>query len=1113
VTPAGLPSQTTVLLVEEDPREARELEDMLESEIGDSLRINRVDRVADAEYRVAGADLACLLLDLSAAGAEGPERLHRLADTAPELPIVALIDAGDNSSAAAALEAGAQDYVVKGGNNGRALAGAVRWAIDRKRAEREARFKGRALDHVDAAVVGTDEAGAVNSWNRGAEKLWGWSAEEARGKSWVELAAPETPRGTLEAIQRRLAAGKDWEGEFDILRKDGTTGSAFIRGAALRDSSGRVTGFNGVAIDLTDYMRAPTLRSEERYRRMIETTHQGVWMTDADRRTTYVNRTMTEMLGYSWQEMIGREPEEFASEDGRAQTAVALERRRQGVSEQYENKFRHKDGRDVWFLISGTPLTDQSGDYAGALAMMADITERKSATVALLKSEALKTAMLETALDCVITIDDEGTVREFNQAAVEVFGYKREEAIGSQLADLIVPEEQREAHRRGMARYLETGEERILGKRMELTAVRADGTRLPVELRVWDIGVDPPMFTAFVRDITTRRRVELDLQQQAAQQAAVAELGQRALGAKDLQALLDDAVTLVAEVLDVEYAKVLELQPDGEEFLLRAGIGWSPTTVGARTVPNTSASQAGHTLEAGKPIKVEDEQDTRFAETSLLDEHDVVSGVSVVIEGKDRPFGVLSAHSKTRQQLSSQEVSFVQNVANVLASSIEGWRSDEEIRTSALRDRVTGLPNRTLFLDRLQYSLAASTSAGSLVAVLLIDLDHFKIVNDTFGRESADGLLRAFGERAARTLSSGDTVACLGGDVFAVLLRQLPGEREAIQAVDSLQQSLAEPFTLDGQQHLVTASVGVAVSPTAKPKAADALLQDAEGAMYRAKERGRGRYELFDPDLRGREMRRLRIEQELRRALDEGELRLFYQPIVVLEDGARCGAEALLRWEHPERGLLAPGEFMSVAEESGLIVPIGRWVLEEAARQAAVWRATPGMSNALPVHVNLAARQLEEADLAIQLGQVLSASEATPNDIGVEITESALIEDAAAPTNTLRALRDLGIHISLDDFGTGYSALSYLQRFPIDTLKIDRSFIAPLDRANRAPIVEAIVAMAHALHMSVVAEGVETAEQAAEVRRLGCDFAQGFYFSRPAPAEQMTGAALIPVPS
>ncbi|MBA2575634.1 MAG: EAL domain-containing protein [Euzebyaceae bacterium] len=422
--------------------------------------------------------------------------------------------------------------------------------------------------------------------------------------------------------------------------------------------------------------------------------------------------------------------------------------------------------------------------------------------------------------------------------------------------------------------------------------------------------------------------------------------------------------------------------------------------------------------------------------------------------------------------------------------------AEAQLSHQALHDPLTDLANRRLLTHHLQGALARAQRTGDHVAVLFCDLDHFKVVNDSLGHEAGDALLRAVAQRLRAHARDSETVARFGGDEF-VLVCEGVGEADAVTGVAArLGEALAAPFLLDGVEVVVRASIGVAV---ARPGATDpgALLRDADAAMYRAKDRGRGRIEICTDEVRANAAGRLGMLNALRRAIDDDELRLHYQPIFDATGATAVGAEALLRWQHPELGLLAPAAFLPAAEESGMIVAVGEWVLREACREA----ARRGRGGSGQIWINLSARELARPDLAEVVMSAVEDAGAHPSQLVLEITEGAVMTDVAATVSTLAGLRRRGVRVAVDDFGTGYSSLAYLKRFPIDALKIDRSFIGGLGGgAEETAIVAAIVQLAHALSLSVVAEGVETPAQLRALQALGCDFVQGFLLGRPQPA-------------
>ncbi|MGB2710169.1 MAG: EAL domain-containing protein [Conexibacter sp.] len=429
--------------------------------------------------------------------------------------------------------------------------------------------------------------------------------------------------------------------------------------------------------------------------------------------------------------------------------------------------------------------------------------------------------------------------------------------------------------------------------------------------------------------------------------------------------------------------------------------------------------------------------------------------------------------------------------------------AEQKLEHQALHDPLTDLPNRALFLDRLEHAITRSRRPDSSLAVYFCDVDDFKNINDSLGHETGDELLVALPPRLRQALRAGDTVARFGGDEFVILCEDLDSEAEAIRIAERIAETFALPFEIDERQHYLSVSVGVVFVKGGQASAPE-VLRDADAAMYRAKGSGKGRFEVFDAQMRASLVARLKVEADLRRAIEQGELRLFYQPVLSLRDDAFVGAEALVRWQHPERGLLAPAEFIAVAEESGLIAPLGAWVLGEACRQAATWRHASAGGAGRVVSINLSPRQISRSDVPALLAEALEQTGIDPALVELEITETMLMEQSATALSTLRQLKQMGVRLVLDDFGTGYSSLGYLKRFPIDALKIDREFIDGLaTEAEDTAIVSAVLSMAQALGLDVIAEGVETAEQLAWLREHRCAFVQGYLLARPLSAEQL----------
>ncbi len=512
-----------------------------------------------------------------------------------------------------------------------------------------------------------------------------------------------------------------------------------------------------------------------------------------------------------------------------------------------------------------------------------------------------------------------------------------------------------------------------------------------------------------------------------------------------------------------------------------------------------------------------------LASGNPLHDHEIIYNRK---EGETR---TLSLKTSTMQGKDGQALATICIVGDVT----ERKRAEEQLKHQAFHDSLTGLPNRPLFLDRLEHALTRAQRQNGSVAVLFLDLDNFKMINDSLGHKVGDQLLMAVTERLKGCMRPSDTIARLGGDEFTVLLEDVQDLTIPISVAERIAQQLRTPISLRGSDQpkvqtkplhmehsevFVTTSIGIAVKQGDHDHPDD-LLRRADVAMYEAKRKGKACYALFEPKLTSRVKRFLQIENELRLALEREEFRVFYQPIVNLETNRISGLEALVRWAHATRGLVLPAEFISVAEQTGLIVPIGQWVLEESCRQVAKWeqarRNSQSLSPPLTVSVNLSGRQFAHPGLLEDITRTLRDTCLDPHALKLEITESVAMEDVDSALTILQRLKKLGVQLAIDDFGTGHSALSYLKRFPIDTLKVDRSFIDGLGQdPEDTAIVRATIAFAKTLNLTVTAEGIETTEQLAELRMLDCDQGQGYYFAMPMPAEALDKllSADLPVP-
>ena len=686
--------------------------------------------------------------------------------------------------------------------------------------------------------------------------------------------------------------------------------------------------------------------AEARYRAMVDELPAVLYVADFGAEATwhYVSPRIHDLLGYTAAEWMADSSLWMAHihPDDRKRVIDDEEfngRREIGAETVSEYRMRTREGREVWIRDEGVVIGNEVNEPVLYRGFMIDISAQKAAELALRESEEQTRLIIETASQAYVAIDASGVIIDWNAQAEETFGWSRKEALGQPLEDRMIPIAQRAAHRAGLARYLATGEGRLIGKRMELTALHRDGHEFLAELTIWPVGSgDTIRFSALIHDITLRKQLELQLQHQA------------------------------------------------------------------------------------------------------------------------------------------------------------------------FHDSLTGLANRALFRDRVAHALARQARSQGAVSVLFSDLDDFKTVNDSLGHDAGDQLLVAVAERLRAVMRPEDTTARFGGDEFAILLEDTT-EEGTRRAAERILEALRSPFEFQGRQVVMHASIGASITADGSTEPDD-LLRQADLAMYTAKTSGKGRFAFYEPQMHAAAVTRMELKADLEQAIADNEFELHYQPIVDLRSGHVSGLEALVRWRHAERGLVLPVEFIPIAEETGLIVPLGRWVIGAACQQLADWdragRLASPRHDRLSVWVNMSARQLQEPDFLGTVAAALQSSGIQADRLTLEITESGLMADIDQSAATLHQLRALGVRLAIDDFGTGYSSLSYLERLPVEVLKIDRSFTAAIGNGRDVPVlVRSIVKLGQTLHMEVLAEGIETAEQLARLRAIDCRLGQGFHFSPALPADEV----------
>lgn len=809
------------------------------------------------------------------------------------------------------------------------------------------------------------------------------------------------------------------------------------------------------------------------------------------------NQACEELFGYRADEIIGEtipflpEDELEGSLDG---LAMLIDDQ---VLEGIEYSPQHKHGNRLHVMTSATLLRDERGEPTAVLGFAVDLTAKKEATNALEAAHHKWRHLLRNISDTVTVLDRDCRVKETTGEFTDVLGYDGGSWEGTSGFEFIHPDDLGAA-----AEIWDKLVSNPMGEYRDVFRVRhEDGHYELIEFNGVSLLHDPVIegVVMTTRNVTREKQADALL----ADEAAVLELIAR-------DAPLDDTLPAIA--------KLVEYHSGGSTAILTFSSAGGPLDIGApgsvplellelvRAVPPT-ADASFSPLDLRRPTVIPDYAvDPRarsFAEPAAR--LGVRGGwVTPIIENRtEEHLGVIATYYPDVREPTEHEKDVGAVASHLAAIAIERGRWQRELSHQARHHHLTGLPNRSSIIEHLDTALVRARADGSTVAVMFIDLDHFKVVNDSLGHAAGDKLLVRFGGRLSTLARPHDFVGHFGADGFVVILERARGTDDVQFVANRLELALSEPFALDEGEIFLSTSIGVAFS-VGGIDTSETLLQHADAAMFHAKSLGRDRMEIFDTAMRTRVTEQLRIDRDLRLAVERDELAVHYQPKIDLHSGAIIGAEALLRWQHPEKGLVLPEAFIDVAEETGIIVRIGRWVLDEAVRHAKhVTQHVAGHRDFL-IGVNLSAREIGAPGLVDQVRRVLEKHALPAHQLVIELTESVLIDDRDATLETLIDLKALGVKLAIDDFGTGFSSLNYLHRFPVDIVKIDRSFVVNLQATGAgSPVATAILHMARALGVIAAAEGVEEPEQLAGLRVLDCDLAQGFLFTEAVPGDDL----------
>jgi diguanylate cyclase (GGDEF)-like protein/PAS domain S-box-containing protein len=976
----------------------------------------------------------------------------------------------------------------------------------------EARFMG-AFEHAPIGVALEALDGRFLRVNHALCQLLGYAEKELTGKTFQEITHEDDLVADLQSIEDMIAGRiRHYHAEKRYFHKSGRLIWIHLSVSLIRDAQDRPEHFIAHVQDISEHRRTETEVKNQRQelRLLFDLLPAMIWLKDTHNNLIRVNRRAAASAEMSVAEMEGKSCAEVYPQHADMFYASDLEVIQSGMAKLGVVRAVQTPAGEMRVGRTDTvPYLDDSGRVTGVMVVTQDISEQVKAEEAWRHSEAMFRDIFNSSPVSLAVTDAQLRYVHLNPAFTETFGYTLQDIPTVQ--DWWPRAFPDDAYRHWV---MSTWQDRM-NQRYESTA-----PILPMEVRVRckngqeriavvgaaNLGDSADGTTLVILyDVTERKRAEQAVREYATQQKLIADFGHKALANTDLGELLDELATLVATGLNVEFCKVLQFGPDGHSLLHKAGVGWHSGWIGGQVPVSDETTRTSFVLASREPLTVADYMtETRFAPSTTLALHNISSGIDVPILGSTGPLGIIGAYSRQPRHFTPENVSFLQNLANTVGTAMDRKALEERFAYLAQFDSLTGLPNRGLLLDRFAQTLTQAARNDWLVGILFVDLDRFKVVNDTRGHGVGDALLVQVAARLRECLRPGDTVGRLGGDEFAIVLCSLGKAADAGMVADKVVSALSRPFHLDGQDIYVSASLGISMYPTDGSEA-DELLRNADTAMYRAKERGRNTFQFYLPEMNERSAERLALETQLRGALERHEFLVHYQPKANIATGAISGFEALLRWQHPQRGLVQPEQFISILEDTGMIVPVGEWVLRTVCEQLNSWKAA-GIGPR-PVAVNLSARQFQQRDLDSVIAAILDDTKVDADLLEIELTESMLMRDPEEAVRTLEALRGYGVALAVDDFGTGYSSLSYLQRFPLDALKIDRAFIRDITtKPDDASIAVAIITLAHSLKLKVIAEGVETEAQLNFLKFHGCDEMQGYYFSPALSVESCTQA-------
>lgn len=1103
-----------ILILEDSDDDAELIAEALETE---NFATPRVTRARNRLEYIAALELApdCVIADYRLPGFNGLAALELLHKRTPDTPFLLVSGTIGEELATEALHRGASDYLLKDRLNrlGHALSRALEqrdMRLESRRQNERLRELAAIVDHSNDAIIGRSLDGLITSWNPGATKMLGYTETEVIGRPLSFCLAP-VQMSRLESHNKMLleeAVLPPYESRR--ITKSGELVYTLITLSPVRDDTGKIMGASVIMHDITDRKHAEAARAQ--LAAIVENSNDAIISRDLNRKILSWNAAAERMFGWTGQEIIGKSITSIVPGDHKDGLDMMIKRALAGKTvEAVEAIRKHKDGRNIDVSITVSALKQSDGRATGIAFIYRDITTEKN-----LRREALRKSEISRLMETLArTINEsENPQQAMHRCLLAIFGHGRwaagrlayfdpsapDDTIRSSMWHTASPGEYNNlisashnvAHISGTGRFIgKLVREKIplwlpdisqLENGGRLRVATESGLRTAFAFPIIANGEVIAFMEFFSKEVTPPD--ELLLENISGVGSQLARLIERHWA----ESALRESEAQTREILEAQPECVKVVSADGSLVKMnRAGLAMLETESIEQVrehgllkfvLPAYHPTFSKHLAEvlAGTPSKME------FQIVGL-------KGTRRWMEAHSTPI-TLPGSNATAMLCVTRDIT-------------KRKQTEERISHLSQHDALTGLPNRAVFRDRLGIAIARTSRRNEHLGILLFDLDRFKLVNDGLGLEAGDELLRQVAIRLKSTLRDVDTIARLGSNEFALLAEGIPGNESASAIAEKLGKAFTEPFIIAGSEVVTTASIGICMHPNdSGTEDPDQLIEHAETAMRQVKRDGGSNYQFFEAVPNVRRGQRLGMEMRLRQALVRGEFELHYQPKVRLQTGIITGMEALLRWNNPELGQVSPAQFIPVAEETGLIVPIGEWVLRTACAQMSAWHA---LGHALNIAVNLSPRQFRQKDLLGVVASVIHETGLPPECLELEITEGTAMANAEQAIKTLRLLKGLGIKLSVDDFGTGYSSLSYLKRFPIDCLKIDRSFVTDLGADdNSGAIVLATIALAKSMNLNSVAEGVETVIQRNFLTQADCDEYQGYLFSRPIPAKEST---------